>query len=340
MAFDPGEQHYKLEQNHSEFLQAEQEITKAKADAAVLAAEDKVALLKDRYNVRRAELDVQKNELESKIDADKNLLTLQQAQRVLTEQEKDTESHKATGQATIYLAQEKANKASIAMTQAQQNLEKMKILAPMDGLVSVKKNEDASGGIYFTGMTLPDFRPGDQVYPGSAIANVLDPLGLDLTCKVSEQDHGNIHQGEAVEVLFDALPGRVFHGSVKSMSGMSTREFFQASSGGSFEASIQLTDADARLRSGFTAQILFKGGSQTNVLILPRQALFFKDGKRLVFVKAGNGYDQREVVIQGQSESHAAVTGVDAGSMVALIDPTAPRKTNTGKTAGSSEGTP
>ena len=114
----------------------------------------------------------------------------------------------------------------------------------------------------------------------------------------------------------------------------------KASSGGSFEASIQLTDADARLRSGFTAQILFKGGSQTNVLILPRQALFFKDGKRLVFVKAGNGYDQREVVIQGQSESHAAVTGVDAGSMVALIDPTAQRKTNTGKTAGSSEGTP
>ena len=52
--FDPSEQVYKLEQNRSELLQAEQEITKAKADAAVLAAEDKVTLLKDRYNVRRA----------------------------------------------------------------------------------------------------------------------------------------------------------------------------------------------------------------------------------------------------------------------------------------------
>ena len=38
MEFDPSEQHYKLEQNHSELLQAEQEITKAKADAAVGAA--------------------------------------------------------------------------------------------------------------------------------------------------------------------------------------------------------------------------------------------------------------------------------------------------------------
>ena len=42
--FDPSEQHYKLEQSHSELLQAEQEITKAKSDAQVQAAEDKVAL--------------------------------------------------------------------------------------------------------------------------------------------------------------------------------------------------------------------------------------------------------------------------------------------------------
>ena len=44
MEFDPTEQRYKLEQNRSELLQAEQEITKAKADAAVVAAQDKVAL--------------------------------------------------------------------------------------------------------------------------------------------------------------------------------------------------------------------------------------------------------------------------------------------------------
>ena len=81
--FDPSEQHYKFEQSRSELLQAEQEITKAKADAAVSAAQDKVALLKARFDVRRAELDVQKNELVSTIDARKNQLALEGAQRVL-----------------------------------------------------------------------------------------------------------------------------------------------------------------------------------------------------------------------------------------------------------------
>jgi len=61
MEFDPSEQRYKLEQSRSELLQADQEIIKAKADAAVVASQDKVALLKARFDVRRAQLDVQKN---------------------------------------------------------------------------------------------------------------------------------------------------------------------------------------------------------------------------------------------------------------------------------------
>jgi multidrug resistance efflux pump len=339
--FDPSEQHYKLEQNNSEMQQAEQEITKAKADAVVLAAEDKVLLLKDRHNVRRAELDVQKNELVSKIDGDKNSLALQQAKRVLAEQEKDIESHKASGQAATYLAQEKANKAKLNMDQAQQNLDKMRVLAPMDGLVSIQKNVNAMGGIMFTGMSLPDYHPGDSVQAGNSIAQVVDLNGMDLTSNIGEEDRSNVQAGQAVEVAFDALPGRVFHGTVKSVAGATARQFFSSSSDGNFEFSIQLADADPRLRSGFTAQIVFLAGTKKNVLYLPRQALFLKDGKRIAYVKKGNGYEQREVKIQSQNESRAAIEGVDEGNIVALVDPTAPRKTGSGSAAtGNMEGTP
>lgn len=339
--FDPSEQRYKLEQNRSELQQAEQEITKAKADAAVLAAEDKVTLLKDRYSVRRAELDVQKNELVSKIDAEKNELALAQAKRVLAEQEKDIESHKASGQAATYLAQEKYNKAKLGMDQAQQNLAKMRVTAPMDGLVSIQKNMNASGGFFFTGMSLPDYHEGDQVQPGSAIVQVVDPQGLDLTSKIDEQDRDNVTVGQQVEVVFDALPGQIFHGTVKNVGGMSVRQFFTTNAKGNFEVSIQLAKEDPRLRSGFSAQIVFLGGVKKNVVYLPRQALFLKDGKRIVFVKMGNGYEQREVKIQSVNESRAAIDGLEEGSRVALIDPTAPRKTTGAiSSTGSSGGTP
>ena len=44
---------------------------------------------------------------------------------MLAELEQDIQSHSAAGQASIYLAQEKYNKAKLAMDQAQQNIEKM-----------------------------------------------------------------------------------------------------------------------------------------------------------------------------------------------------------------------
>ena len=338
--FDPSEQLYKLEQNRSELQQAEQEITKAQADAAVLAAEDQVTLLKDRYSVRRAELDVQKNELLSKIDAQKNDLALEQAKRVLAEQEKDIESHKASGQAATYLAQEKYNKAKLGMDQAQQNLDKMRVTAPMDGLISIQKNPYVMGGIMFTGMVLPEYHEGDQVQPGASIAEVVDPEGLDLTSKISEQDRSNVYVGQPVQVVFDALPGQVFQGTVKSVGGMTVRQFFSANSSGNFDVSIQLANQDPRLRSGFTAQIVFLGGAKKNVLYLPRVAIFLKDGKRIVYVKKGNGYEQREVKIQSESESRAAIEGVEEGSIVAMVDPTAPSKTTGPAATGGIGGTP
>ncbi len=340
-AFDPSEQLYKIEQNRSELLQAEQEITKAKADAAVLTAEDKVLLLKDQYSVRRAELDVQKNELVSKIDADKNILALAQTKRVLAEQENDIESHKASGQAATYLAREKYNKAKLGMDQAKQNLDKMRVTAPMDGLISIQKNMNASGGFFFTGMSLPDYHEGDQVQAGSAIAQVVDPEGLDLTSKIGEKDRDKVQLGQPVEVVFDALSGHVFHGTVKSVGGMSVRQFFSNNRNGNFEVSIKLAKEDPRLRSGFTAQILFLGGTQRNVLYLPRQALLLKDGKRIVYVKKGSGYDQREVKILSENESRAAVDGLEEGDQVALVDPTTSRKSTAGGSAtASTEGAP
>ena len=328
MEFDPSEQHYKLEQNRSELLQAEQEITKAKADAAVTAAQDKVALLKARFDVRSAGLDVQKNELVSTIDARKNDLALESAQRVLAELEQDVKSRKASGQATIALAEEKRNKAKLAMDQAQQNIAKMRVAAPMDGLVALEKNERASGGMFWGGMTLPEYRQGDQVEAGANVGKVIDPREMELAAKVGELDRNNIKEGQAVDIELDALPGTVLHGTVKSLGGSNNRHFWEADTSAKFDITITLASKDPRLRPGLTAQVLIHGEPRKNVLYLPRQAVMSKEGKRVVYVKNGSNYDARELKILAENESRAAVEGIAAGTEVAMVDPTAPRKSS------------
>ena len=64
-----------------------------RAQAAVQAAEDEVALLHARYDVRRAELDTESNELLSDIKAKQNVLLLDEARQRLAQIEADVKTH-------------------------------------------------------------------------------------------------------------------------------------------------------------------------------------------------------------------------------------------------------
>jgi len=47
-----------------------------------------------------------------------------------------------------------------------------------------------------------------------------------------------------------------------------------------------------------------------------------------VYVKNGSNFDQHEVKILAENESRAAIDGIAAGTEIAMVDPTAPRKSS------------
>jgi HlyD family secretion protein len=332
--FDPSEQQYNLEQSRSNLEQAEQEIVKAKADAAVQAAQDKVALLKAQFGVRRAELDVRKNELVSSIDAKKNLLALEEAKRALAQLEQDIKSHAFSNQAGIAVSEEKRNKARLAMQAAQQNIANMRVRSPLNGLMMVQPNMDSSGGFFFGGMSLPDYREGDQVRPGNMVARVIDTDELELVGQVSESERANVKVGQPVDTRADALPEEVFRGKVKTVANVATSaNFWEANTSRKFDVAVQLDKVDPRLLPGFTAQMTILGQQTSGVLSIPRQALFDVDGKRIVYLKTGNHFEPREVKVRYQTESRTAIEGLAEGAEVALVNPGA-RSEKTDKAAG------
>src|SRR6266571_7774144 len=277
LEFDPSQQEYNLAQNRSDLLQAEQEIAKAKADAAVQTAEDQTALLKAKYAVRRAELEISKNELVSKIDAQKNLLALDEAKRALAQLEQDIHSHNASNEAALAISQEKRHKARLAMDQAEQNIKKMSVTTPIDGLVVIHGNRDASGGFFFTGMTLPDYHVGDQVNPGSSIAEVIDISHLEVSAQVSETDRTNLKAGQSVDVKIDALPGESFAGKVQTVGGATSHEFWDDNAKHKFDVAIQLDKSDTRLRPGFAVRLDILGDNLSRAVSIPGEAVFEHD---------------------------------------------------------------
>ena len=100
------------------------------------AADDEVALLKARFDVRRAELDANANELVGAIVAKQNLLLLDEARQTLAQLEHDVKSHAATALASGAVLREKRNKARVAVDVARRNIDNLRIRAPFDGFVT------------------------------------------------------------------------------------------------------------------------------------------------------------------------------------------------------------
>ncbi|HET9804911.1 MAG TPA: efflux RND transporter periplasmic adaptor subunit [Candidatus Acidoferrum sp.] len=334
--FDPSQQEYNLAQNRSDLQQAEQEIAKAKADAAVQTAEDQTALLKAKFAVRRAELEVSKNELVSKIDAQKNLLALDEAKRALAQLEVDIRSHSASNEAALAISKEKQHKARLAMDQAEDNIKHMRVIAPINGLVVIHGNRDASGGFFFDGMTLPDYHEGDQVNPGSLIAEVIDISHLELSAQVGETERTLIKPGQISTIEISALPGEKFTGKVQSVGGATSHEFWDESAQRKFDVAVVIEGQDARLRPGFAVRLSIGGDQIAKAVSIPSEAVFEREGKKIVYCKRSRGFEAQEVQVRAISEGRAVLAGLPAGAIVALVNPEAraSRKSKASESAG------
>jgi HlyD family secretion protein len=318
--FDPSDQEHNLEMAASDLKEAEQSIAKAKADASVQDAQDKVDLLKGEFDVRRAEMEVGKKDLVSAIDAKKNLLALDEARRHLSQLQQDIPSHAASNQAGIAVAEEKLAKAHLSMDLAQKNIQNMHLRAPTDGLVAVQENRQTN--FYFQGMRLPEYREGDEVQPGAFVAQVLDVGEMELQGKVAEIDRANLSAGEPAEIQIYALPDLKIQGKVKAVAGAALQNFWSSDmSSSKFGVVIALDHPDPQLRPGLTGVVAISAGELKNVLYLPPQAIFSKGGDPVVYVHKGSEFAAQKVKIARRSETRIAVEGLAEGTEVALVNP-------------------
>src|SRR5204863_3842537 len=180
--FDDSERRTALEETLLEVEQIDEQIKKAQADLAIRNNQDQVELLKARYTVRRAQLEVQRNELISEIDAKKNVLNLEESRRRLQQLESDIKSRQAQAQAQIDVLRENRNKSMIDVSRERQRIAQSKLLSPITGLVAIKQNRGAFFGSF--GQQVPDIREGDTLQPGTPVAEVLDLSEMEIIAKV------------------------------------------------------------------------------------------------------------------------------------------------------------
>ncbi len=231
--FDDSEVLSRLESRQLELEQVDEQIKKAQADLAIRNNQDQVDLLRARYAVRRAELEVKRNEILAAIDQKKNLLNLDEARRRLKQLESDIKSKQEQALAEINVLREKRNRSLLDINREKMRLSQVKLLSPIGGLVAVRQNRSGFSGMF--GTQVPDIREGDQVPPGTPVADVLDLSELEVIARVGELDRANLREGQEVVIRLDALAEKVFDGKIKSMSGTASANVFSSDPGKKFD---------------------------------------------------------------------------------------------------------
>jgi HlyD family secretion protein len=221
--YDDSERQAALEEARLSLESVDEQIKMAKANMSVQQSEDAVTLLKTRYDVRRAELDVQRNPILDVIDAKKNILTLEESKRALKQLEADIAMRQAQADSQIAVLNEQRNRVLIDVAREEDRIAQTKSLAPITGLVSIKQNR---AGFFNFGQQLPDIREGDTLQPGMPVADILDLSELEVWTKIGEIDRANLREGEDAILQLDAIPDKRFHGRIKMMSGTATADVF------------------------------------------------------------------------------------------------------------------
>jgi HlyD family secretion protein len=323
MAFDPSDHENKLIEERAQLLEAELEIEKLNADAAVQTARDKVDLLTARFDVRKAELDITGNELLSAIKARQNELTLEEARRRLAQLEEDIKGHATTSQAAMAVLIEKRKKAQLAMDQAQQTFDSMIVKAKADGIIAVSPNRDGMNFGYM-GMVVPDYREGDNVSAGRQVAELLDSSAIEFVARVPETDRQTVAAGQKAMLTLDGLSAAQLGAKVTNVGvarpGMG---FFRGPEGPVrlVDVSLMLDKPMATARPGLTAKVRIASDPLKNVLYVPRQAIFDKDGTSLVYLKVGDRFEARTVTVAARTESAVVISGLTEGAEIALTNP-------------------
>ena len=319
--FDAAEQAFNLEQAQFDLQLAEQDIVKAETQVAVQEAEDEVALLHARYDVRRATLDLESNELVSAIKAQQNVFALDEARQRLVQLEADVKAHRREPSASADGLREKRSKAQLSVLVAERNIESLHVRAPFDGFVMVRTNFQAFGGVYFGGA-MPDYRVGDAAFAGQPIAEVVDASRIEVMAKLAEQDRANVAPGQLVDVTVDARPDATLRGTVRSVSGVASRGLFDAGTR-QFDIAFDVT-GNSVVRPGVSAAIAISGQAYDNVLYVPRTAVFDVGGKPTVYIRTARGFDAREIGVRAWTDSVAVVEKLEPTAEVALVNPDLP----------------
>jgi len=292
----------------ADYLNLEDQIKKMQATQAAALAKDQTELKQAEDAVESASLEVSRNEIVSRIDAEKNIEALEEAKADLKQLRETFDLKRRAAEAEIRLLEIQRDQKKKSMLHAQENAEKMSVRAPIDGLVVL--NPTWKGG------RMAEVQEGDEVRPGVVFMQVVDPRAMQVRVKVNQADIPYLQLGQAAQVRLDAYPELVFPGRLDQVAAIGVTSGF-SDKVRTFAARFSIKGSDPKLMPDLSASVDVELERVRNVLVAPRDAVRNENGQAFVNVKNGFGFEKRAVKAGAADDVEIVIeSGLQPGALV------------------------
>ena len=189
--------------------------------------------------------------------------------------------------------------AQLALEKAVSRRENATLRAPMAGFIS-----------------LVNVEAGDDVGPNTAIIEVVDPTVMEVDGIVDEIDVRLVQVGAQAAVSLDAFPGQTLEGTVSAIAPAAQNQQGVVT----YPIRILMNVPDGmQLREGLSATANIILLQESNVLLVPQQALYGSFDAPVVRVMTSSGVEERPVVLGNSDDFWTVVTqGLAEGDQVVM----------------------
>jgi len=205
--FDRQEQERTALERQAEVIDLDGQIAKKIADQSAARAKDDTELKQAENDVKRAELEVRKNMMLARVEQEKNNLSLEQAQARLELLRKTYQLKREAATADLEILRIRRERAERAMNNARRNASLMEVRAPFAGLVVVRTIYRSSAYV--------ELQEGDEVRPGYPVVNIVDTSAMLVRARLNQADGGLVREGQPAKIRLDGFPELLFDGHVQ-----------------------------------------------------------------------------------------------------------------------------
>jgi len=304
--FDASDFRQKLLEAKNKLETAKADLSSTKANIISQMAELESNLQLEKYSLEQSRLRARNAIYESENKRKEIELNMKKAEISYKQLQSKKQATEKINKASLRQAELKVEQALLKMKRAEEDLKKLTVTSPADGLVVYKE--------VWEGNKMAKLKVGYSPWRGQPLLEIPSRNKMKVKVKVDEVDISQVALDQKVEVRLDAISDTLFLGKVKEIASLAYKD--RDTKKNVFDVEIYLDSSDARLKPGMSAHCRIIVKKLKNVLSVPIDAITIKDGKSLVYLKNGKAKE----ISAGPSNSDFIVVenGLSEGDVIRL----------------------